>query len=118
MKPLMARRTYREGISKLVARDRLRRPIGWSHMLPLRLTYHRILPHQHNARNITPSSQTLSDLVHLLRADIVDCNDEDGLVLFKQGLELVKVDGLVAGSAPHVFLLLKIGFLRVRGLCL
>lgn len=84
-------------------KDQSRRPIRWSHIPPRSLTYHRVLSHQHNARNFTASSQTLSDLVHLLRADIVNRNNEDRFVLFKQGLELVEVDSLVAGSAPHVF---------------
>ena len=67
-------------------------------------SYHCVLSHQHNARDIISVSQALSDLVHLLRADIVDCDNEDGFVLFKQCLELVEVSGFVAGFAPHVFL--------------
>lgn len=74
------------------------------------LPYHSILSHQHD----TITSQTLSNLVHLLGADIVDCHDEDRFVLFKQTLELVKVNRLVGCPAPHVFLGLKIGYLRVR----
>ena len=42
-------------------------------------TDHRILAHE----DYTFSSQTLSDLVHLLGADIVDGNNEYGLELLK-----------------------------------
>jgi len=71
--------------------------------------------------------------VHLLRADIVDCDYEDALVsiprsamldcalvskdiyvLLEQRLQLVEVGRLVAGLAPHVFLVMKIGYLRVK----
>lgn len=41
--------------------------------------------------------------MHLLGRDIVDADDEDGLVLLEQALELVEVAGLVCGFAPHVF---------------
>jgi hypothetical protein len=46
----------------------------------------------------------VADLVHLLRADIVDADDEDRLVFFEEALELVEVAGLVSCSAPHIFL--------------
>ena len=36
-------------------------------------SYHSVLSHQ----NDTLSSKTLANLVHLLRANIVDCDDED-----------------------------------------
>lgn len=76
--------------------------------------YHGVLAHQDN----TLGSQSLSDLVHLLRADIVDLNDEDGAVLLQQALELVEVAGLVCSLAPHIFLLLKAGCLRASvGYC-
>lgn len=68
--------------------------------------------------------------MHLLRTDIVNRDDEDGFVpnhsldflaqdlmkfvLLEQTLQLVEVSGLVAGLAPHVFLMLKIGYLRVE----
>lgn len=42
--------------------------------------------------------------MHLLRADIVNADDEDTLVLFEETLELVEVAGLVFGLAPHIFL--------------
>ena len=41
--------------------------------------------------------------MHLLRRDIVDSDDEDGLVGFEKTLELVEVAGLVFGLAPHIF---------------
>ena len=63
-------------------------------------TYHGVLAHQDN----TLVAEGMSDLVHLLRADIVDLNDEDGAVLLEQALELVEVKRLV-GLGPHIFLL-------------
>lgn len=57
--------------------------------------YHSILAHQDDALHLPSTSQALPDLVHLLRADIVDGDDEDGFVLFEQALELVEVSGLV-----------------------
>lgn len=52
--------------------------------------------------------------MHLLRADIVDGDDEDGLVLLEQALELIEVAGLVFGFAPHIFLFVKVGCLRTN----
>jgi hypothetical protein len=52
---------------------------------------HGVLAHQNN----TLTTEGVSDLVHLLGADIVNADDEDGLVLFEKGLELVEVAGLV-----------------------
>ena len=46
----------------------------------------------------------MADLVHLLRADIVDLDNEDGLVLFQQAPQPLKVGGLVS-LGPHIFLL-------------
>ncbi len=37
----------------------------------------------------------MSNLVHLLRADIVNGDDEDALILLEETLELVEVAGLV-----------------------
>lgn len=37
----------------------------------------------------------MSDLVHLLRADIVNGDYEDALVLLEETLELVEVAGLI-----------------------
>jgi hypothetical protein len=54
--------------------------------------------------------------VHLLRADIVDGDDEDRLVLVEQALELIEVSGLGCGLAPHVSLWLKIGYLRAMSI--
>jgi hypothetical protein len=65
-----------------------------------RITYHGVLAHQDN----TLVSESMSDLVHLLRADIVDLDDEDGTVLLEQALELVEVASLVSSLAPHIFL--------------
>lgn len=75
-------------------------------------TYHGVLAHQDN----TLLAERVSDLVHLLRADIVDGDDEDGAVLFEQALELVEVAGLVCSLAPHIFLFMKAGFFRARGI--
>ena len=60
-------------------------------------TYHGVLSHQDD----TAAAHGLTDLVHLLRRHIVDGHNEDGLVLLEEALELVKVDGLVCGLAPH-----------------
>ena len=65
------------------------------------MTDHCIFAHKNDAF----SSQTFPNLVHLLRADIVNGHNEDGLVLFEQILELVEVDRLVCCLAPHVFLM-------------
>ena len=40
--------------------------------------------------------------------------DEDRLVLVEQALQLVEVDCLGAGFAPHDFLCMKLGYLRAR----
>lgn len=70
--------------------------------------YHGVLAHQDNAI----AAERLTDLVHLLRRDIVDRDDEDGLVLLQQALQLVEVASLVSGLAPHIFLVTKAGCLR------
>jgi hypothetical protein len=54
-------------------------------------SHHGVLAHQDN----TLSAEGVSDFVHLLGADIVDADDEDGLVLLQQALELIEVAGLV-----------------------
>ena len=64
------------------------------------MAYHGVLAHQDNAL----ATERLSDLVHLLRRDIVDGDDEDGLVVLQQALQLVEVPGLVRCFAPHIFL--------------
>jgi len=51
-------------------------------------TDHGVLAHQDD----TFATERLTNLVHLLGGDIVDGDNEDGLVLLDEGLELVKVD--------------------------
>lgn len=46
----------------------------------------------------------MSNLVHLLGADIVDSDNKDAVVLLEETLELVEVASLVFRSAPHIFL--------------
>lgn len=41
--------------------------------------------------------------MHLLRTDIVNRDDEDGLVALEQALELVEVGALCVRLAPHIF---------------
>ena len=55
-------------------------------------SHHGVLSHQDN----TLTSEGVPDFVHLLGADIVDTDDEDGVVLFKEALELLEVARLVA----------------------
>lgn len=66
--------------------------------------HHGVLAHQDD----TLATQRDTDLVHLLRRDIVDGDDEDGLVLLEQALELVEVAGLVSALAPHIVLRYRI----------
>jgi hypothetical protein len=58
---------------------------------------HGVLAHEDN----TLTAEGLTDLVHLLRRDIVDGDDEDGLVVLKKRLELLEVSGLELFRAPH-----------------
>lgn len=58
---------------------------------------HGVLAHQDN----TLTAEGLTDLVHLLRRDIVDGDDEDGGVLLEESLKLLEVDGLGFFLAPH-----------------
>lgn len=51
---------------------------------------HGVLAHQ----NDRVATEALSDLVHLLRRDIVDGDNEDGLVSLEERLKLVEVSGL------------------------
>lgn len=51
---------------------------------------HGVLAHQDNG----VTTESVSDLVHLLGRDIVDGDDEDGLVSLKKRLQLVEVSGL------------------------
>lgn len=62
-------------------------------------TNHGVLAHQDDRL----PSQRMANFVHLLGADIVDRDDEDGFVLFEQALELVEVDGFGSCLAPHDF---------------
>jgi hypothetical protein len=62
-----------------------------------RAAHHCVLAHEHDAL----AAEGLADLVHLLRRDIVDGDDEDALVVLEEDLELVKVSGLVIFPAPH-----------------
>lgn len=66
----------------------------------LNRAYHGVLAHQDN----TLTTEGDTDLVHLLRADIVNTDDEHGLVIVKKALELIEVSGLGLGLAPHVSL--------------
>lgn len=61
------------------------------------VTYHGVLTHQYD----TLTTEGLTDLVHLLGRDIVDLDDEDGLVLLEEVLQLVEVAGLCCRFAPH-----------------
>jgi hypothetical protein len=54
-------------------------------------SHHGVLAHQDN----TLTTKGMSDFVHLLRADIVDADDEDRVVLFEEALELLEIAGLV-----------------------
>jgi hypothetical protein len=58
---------------------------------------HGVLSHE----NDTLTTKGLTDLVHLLRRDIVDGDDEDGLVVLEKSLKLVEVSGLGFFLAPH-----------------
>jgi hypothetical protein len=58
---------------------------------------HGVLAHQHD----TLAAERVADLVHLLRRDIVDGDDEDALVLLEERLELLEVDSLGFFLAPH-----------------
>lgn len=73
-------------------------------------TNHGVLAHQDD--RLPP--ERLSNFVHLLGADIVDRDDEDGLVLFEQALELVEVDGFGPCFAPHDSFGMKLGYLRAN----
>ena len=88
MKPLIARRTCRDKLAVPRYQSRYEN------------SHHGVLAHQDNAL----TSEGESDLVHLLGADIVDADDEDGPVLLEQAFEFVEIAGLVLGSAPHIFL--------------
>ena len=48
--------------------------------LSIPATNHSIFAHEHDSLDLPFRTQTLSDLMHLLRADIINGNDEDRLV--------------------------------------
>ena len=52
--------------------------------------------------------------MHLLGADIVNRDNEDGLVLVEQALELVEVDGFGSRFAPHISFGVELGCLRAN----
>lgn len=58
---------------------------------------HGVLSHEDD----TLAAERLTDLVHLLRRDIVNGDDEDALVLLEESLELLEVSGLGFFLAPH-----------------
>lgn len=58
---------------------------------------HGVLTHENDGT----STESLSDLVHLLGRDIVDTNKEDALVVLKKSTELGEVFDFLSGSASH-----------------
>lgn len=62
--------------------------------------YHGVLAHQDD----TLTAHGLTNLVHLLRRDIVDADNEDAAVLLEERLQLVEVLALGPGlvAAPHI----------------
>jgi hypothetical protein len=71
---------------------------------------HGVLAHQDDRL----PSKRMADFVHLLGADIVNRDDEDGFVLLKQALELLEVECFGPCFAPHDFFDMKLGYLRVH----
>jgi hypothetical protein len=55
------------------------------------VAYHGVLAHQDN----TLATERVTNLVHLLRADIVDGDNENAPVLVEEALELIEIAGLV-----------------------
>lgn len=90
MKPFRARRSWRKFESIAVA----------LHHVTLE-TNQSVLAHQNNS--LTTHGDT--GLVHLLGADIVDADDENGLEFLEKAPELLEVSGLVLRLAPHFSLL-------------
>lgn len=70
-------------------------------------TYHGVLSHEDDGL----STKGDTDLMHLLRRDIVDIDDEDLAVLLEKLLELLEVSDLVIRLSPHIFCE-TIGYLR------
>lgn len=52
--------------------------------------------------------------MHLLGADIVDGDNEDGFILLKQSFELIEIGCFVFRLAPHIFLL-EVRIFKVQG---
>lgn len=73
---------------------------------------HRVLAHQDDRL----PSERMADFVHLLGADIVHCDNEDGFVFFEQALELLEIRRFGPRFAPHDFFGLKLGYLRATGI--
>ena len=81
-------------------------------------TYHGVLSHKDH----TLGAHGVTDLVHLLRRDIVDTDDEDAVVLLEERLQLVEVLRLGCRFATHSVLryrnslrLVLVLLVRVRG---
>jgi hypothetical protein len=72
---------------------------------------HGILAHQDDRL----PAKRMADFVHLLGADIVNGDDEDGFVRVEQALELVEVGCFGPCFAPHDFFDMKLGYLRANG---
>lgn len=68
--------------------------------LSLSNSYHGVLAHQDDSL----TTEGVADLVHLLRADIVDGDNENGPILIEKALQLLEVSGLGHRLAPHVSL--------------
>lgn len=75
------------------------------------MTYHGVLAHQDN----TLATEGVTDLVHLLGRDIVDLDNEGGLVVLEQALQLVEIAGLIL-AAPHIFLFTEGRLFKGNGL--
>ena len=71
---------------------------------------HSVLAHQ----NDRLSSEGRADFVHLLGADIVNRDNEDGLELVEQALKLVEVDSFGSRFAPHNSFDIELGCLRAN----
>ena len=54
--------------------------LATSQSLSIATTHHCIFTHKHDSLNFPFAPQTLTDFVHLLRADIVNRNNEDRFV--------------------------------------
>lgn len=66
----------------------------------MNLAYHGVLSHQDDAL----ATESPTNFVHLLRADIVNGDNEDAAELLEETLQLIEIASLVVGLAPHIFL--------------